>query len=68
MRCFRDHALLRDCVAYCPAGTGSALVYVRETGDTHYLEADDWALLLEAGTDTATPFPKPEPPMAAKSA
>ena len=55
MKRIRDHAVLRDCIAYCPAGMGSALVYVRETGDTHYLEADDWALLLDESTISARP-------------
>lgn len=42
---YRGHPVIEDCDIYRSGGEGVALVYLCDSGHTHYLAADDLALL-----------------------
>ena len=48
---YRDHPVIEDCDVYRSGGESAALVYLCDSGHTHFLAADDLALLQRlAGT------------------
>lgn len=44
---FRGHPVIEDCDIYSSAGESSALLYLCDSGHTHYLAPDDLALLQQ---------------------
>ena len=44
---FRGHPVIEDCDIYRSAGESSALLYLCDSGHTHYLAPDDLALLQQ---------------------
>lgn len=42
---FRGHPIIEDCDIYRSAGESAALLYLCDSGHTHYLAPDDLALL-----------------------
>ena len=57
-----DHVILRDCLLYHSTGSQSALIFVPETGDTHYLEPADVALLFGASATLGVPLEEADHP------
>ena len=48
---YRDHPVIEDCDVYRSGGESAALVYLCDSGHTHFLAPDDLALLQRlAGT------------------
>ena len=44
---FRGHPVIEDCDVYHSAGESAALLYLCDSGHTHYLAPDDLALLQQ---------------------
>lgn len=56
---YRDHPLIEDCDVYRSGGESAALVYLCDSGDTHFLAPDD-LVLLQRLAGTSQPAADPE--------
>ena len=59
---FRGHPVIEDCDIYRSAGESSALLYLCDSGHTHYLAPDDFALLQQLARAEQPPGQPPSQP------